>query len=62
MNAEIPFTPSYLEPGGGGGEGGQGVRTLPEKSQNKGFFSNTGPDPLKNSSYQANINVGPSTA
>ena len=27
--------------------GGQGVRTPPEKSQNIGFVSNTGPDPLK---------------
>ena len=27
--------------------GGQGVRTSPWKSQNIGFFSNTGPDPLK---------------
>ena len=27
----------------------------PEKSQNIGFSSNTGPDPLKDSSYQASI-------
>ena len=32
---------------GGSREGGQGVRTPPEKYQNKGFLSNTGPDPLK---------------
>ena len=29
-------------------EGGQRVRTPSEKSQNIGFSSNTGPDPLKN--------------
>ena len=36
--------------------GGQGVRTPPpEKSQNTGFSSNTGPDPLKNRSCEASI-------
>ena len=36
------------------GVGGQGVRTPPEKkSQNIGFLTNTGPDPLeKSQSYQ----------
>ena len=33
--------------------GGQGVRIPLEKSKNIGFSSNTGPDPLKNRSYQA---------
>ena len=34
----------------GGSRGGQGVRTPPppENSQKYSFFSNTGPDPLKN--------------
>ena len=38
------------------GGGGRGFGPPPEKSQNKGFLSNTGPDPLKKSqSYQASI-------
>ena len=37
-------------------EGGQGVRTPPPlKSQKIGFLSNTGPDLLKITSYQASI-------
>ena len=45
---------SWADPEGGGGR--QGVQTSPEKSQNIGLFSNTGPDPLKNhQSYQASI-------
>ena len=41
-------------------KGGQGVPTHPpENSQNTGFLSNTGPDPLKiTKSYQARFNVG----
>ena len=35
--------------------GVQGIRTLPEQSQNIGFLSNTGLDPLKSQSYQAGI-------
>ena len=36
---------AYIMSGSRGGWGG-GVRTPPEKSQNIGFLSNTGPDPL----------------
>ena len=44
-------------------EGGQGVRTTPEKSQNIGFLSNAGPDPLKNhKATKPAFNVGPSSA
>ena len=41
----------------GGSRGGQGIRTPPEKSQNIGFPSNTGPDPgpEKSQGYQAII-------
>ena len=39
--------------GSRGGTGGSDTPT--EKSQNVGFSSNTGPDPLKNRSYQASI-------
>ena len=38
------------DPEGGGGRG-SGPPPPPEKSQNIGFSSNTGPDPLKNRSY-----------
>ena len=34
----------------------------PEKSQNIGFLSNTGPDPLKNYKSKLEFNVGPSSA
>ena len=34
---------------------GDGVRTPLKNHKNIGFSSKTGPDPLKNSSYQANI-------
>ena len=48
-------------------EGGAEVPDPPppshEKSQNIGFLSNTGPDPLnKSQSYQASVNVVPSSA
>ena len=43
-------------------EGGQGVRTPPEKSLNIGFSSNTGPDPLKIAATKSAFNVGPSFA
>ena len=35
--------------------GGQGVRTTLKNHKNIGFSGNTGPDPLKNRSYQASI-------
>ena len=38
-----------------GGGGGRGVRTPLKNHRNIGFSSNTGPDPLKNRSYQASI-------
>ena len=38
-----------------GSRGGQGVRTPLKNHKNIGFSSNTGPDPLKNRSYQASI-------
>ena len=42
---------------------GQGVWTPPEKSQNIGFRSNSGPDPLKNNeATEPAFNVGPSSA
>ena len=44
---------------------GAGVRTPhpPEKSQNTGFFCNTGPDPLKNlKATKPAFNVGPVSA
>ena len=44
---------SCADPEGGGGAGGPDPP--PEKSQNIGFSSNTGPDPLKNHCYQASI-------
>ena len=47
----------------GGGAGGPDPP--PEKSQNIGFLSNTGADPLKNtklSSKCKHFNVGPSSA
>ena len=37
------------------GSGGQGVRTSLENYKNIGFLSNTGPDPLKNHSYQSSV-------
>ena len=40
--------------------GGQGVQTLPEKSQNIGFLSNTGPVPWEN--RKPAFNVGPPSA
>ena len=41
-------------------EGGQRVRIPSEKSQNIGFSSNTGPDPLKNhKATKPAFNVGP---
>ena len=48
--------------GGGGGDRGSG--TPPEKSQKYSvFFSNTGPDPLKNrKATKPTFNVGPSLA
>ena len=43
--------------------GGQGVRTPLKKSQNKGFLSDSGPDPLKNNeATEPAFNVGPSSA
>ena len=36
-------------------EGGQGVLNPLKNHKNIGFSSNTGPDPLKNRSYQASI-------
>ena len=46
----------------GGSRGGQEVMT-PRKSQNIGFLSNTGPDPLKiNKATKPTFNVGPSSA
>ena len=47
-----------------GSRGDTGVRTLPpEKLQNIGFLSNTGPDPLKNhKATKPAFNVGPSSA
>ena len=46
-----------------GSRGGQGVRTLHKKSQKYSFFSNTGPDPLKNhKAAKLTFNVGPSSA
>ena len=45
------------------GWGRQGCWTPLENHQNKGFLCNTGPDPIKKSqSYQASIQVGPSSA
>ena len=42
---------------------GAGGSDPPEKSQNKGFLSNTGPDPLKNQkATKPAFNVGPSSA
>ena len=44
-----------------GSRGGQGVQNFPEKSQNIGFLSNTGPDTLKNhNATEQAFNVGPS--
>ena len=43
-------TTSVIDPNGRiqrGGGGGKGGPDPPEKSQNIGFLSNTGPDPLK---------------
>ena len=41
--------------------GGRGSRP-PEKSQNIGYLSNTGPDPLKNhKATKPSVNVGPSS-
>ena len=41
--------------------GGTGGPDPPEESQNIGFFSNTGPDPLKNhKATKPAFNVGPS--
>ena len=38
-------------------EEGQGVRTPTEKSQNIGFLSNTGPDPLKITELQSQLSM-----
>ena len=44
-------------------QGGLGVQTPPEKSQNIGFRSNTGPDSLKNhKAFKPAFNDGPSSA
>ena len=44
-------------------EGGQGVRTPPEKTLNFGVLSDTGPVPLKNhKATMTAFNVGPSSA
>ena len=45
------------------GTGGPDPPPPPEKSQNIGFLSNTGPDPLKNhKATKTAFNVGPSSA
>ena len=45
------------------GVGDRGSGPRPEKSQNKGFLSNTGPDPLNNHKATKQVfNVGPSWA
>ena len=48
MNPDISFYENSMQGRIQRGGGGQGVRTLPEKSQNRGFLSKTGLDPLKN--------------
>ena len=48
--------------GGGGGGSGSGPPPPLKNYQNIGFSSNTGPDPLKNRSYQASIQCGSSSA
>ena len=45
---------------GGGGRAGDPDLTL--KIHKKGFFSNTGPDPLNNKAFKPAFNVGPSSA
>ena len=51
---------AQIQSGGGGGAGGPHP---PEKSQNIGFLSNTGLDPLKNlKATKPAFNVGPSLA
>ena len=47
----------------GGSRGGTRGSDPPENSQNKGFLSNAGPDPLKNhEAIKPAFNVGPSSA
>ena len=41
--------------GGGGRAGGPDPPPTPEKLQNIGFLSNSGPDPPKSQSYRASI-------
>ena len=49
--------------GGSRGGGGAGAPDTREKSQNVGFFSNTGPESLKNhKATKPEFNVGPSAA
>ena len=50
----MKMTIACADPGGGG----QGVRTPLKNQKNIGFSSNTGPDPLKNHSYQASSQCG----
>ena len=67
-NGALILLCSCVDPVGGGGGGGGGVQGVqtpppPEKSQNIGFLSNTGPDPLKNhKATQPVFNDGPSSA
>ena len=51
-----------IQRGGGGGGRGSGP-PRPENSQNIGFSSNTGPDPLNNrKATKPAFNIGPSSA
>ena len=57
------YTPKCSVMCGSRGGGGTGGLDPPEKSQNIGFLSNTGPDPLKNhKATMPAFNVGPSSA
>ena len=52
---------AWADPGGGGGAG-TGRPDHPKNHKNRGFLSNTGPDPLKKKqSYQAHL-IGVSLA
>ena len=66
IKEHVIFLHGRIQRGGGGGGGGGGGDTgglnPPEKSQNIGFLSNTGPDPLKNYKSKLEFNVGPSSA